>query len=696
MSSRPAELFPLFSGLETLDGVGPKTAKLFENLNITVPRDVLLTLPVSGVDRRIYETVQGLAYPNIVTVKASVGRHYPARSKGRPYRVELDDGTVTFYAVFFHAREDYIKKLLPTGSLRVISGKADMFDGVVQITHPDFVVPEAEAASIPELEPVYPLTHGVTQKTVAKAVASVMGMMPALAEWIDPSLLKAEEWPDWASALRQAHGPQQLSDLSPENPARRRLAYDELLAHQLTLALARNARAEGAGIASVGSEDLTGKVLGTLPYSLTGAQGRAIAEIRSDLALPVRMNRLLQGDVGAGKTLVALMAMLIVVEAGGQAVLMAPTEVLARQHMASLQAMLGPIGVEIELLTGRDGGKLREGKLDRLADGTIKILIGTHAVFQKDIVFNDLRLAVIDEQHRFGVRERMALGNKGAAVDVLVMTATPIPRSLSLAQYGDMDVSILDEKPPGRQPITTALVANTRLEEVLQRLGQAIEADQQVYWVCPLVEDSETLTLTAAEDRFARLRARFGEGVVGLVHGQMPPAQKDQAMADFVDGRSRILVATTVIEVGVDVPNATIMVIEGAENFGLAQLHQLRGRVGRGSQKSSCLLMFQPPLSKNAEKRLSLMRETEDGFRISEVDLEMRGAGDVIGVAQSGLPRFRIADLERQAGLMAIAQTDARALLMQDPTLKSPRGQAARRLLWLMGKDESIRLIRVG
>lgn len=696
MAGRPSDLFGLFAGLESLDGIGPKTAKLLANINIQVPRDLLLTLPVSGISRARSASVQGPVLPQVVTVAATVVGHQPPRTRSRPYRVEMEDRQTTFFLVFFHARADYLERILPVGAVRIVSGKAELFDGLIQITHPDHIVPEAEADSIPVLEPVYPLTHGVTQKTMAKAALAALRLMPEMAEWIDPGQMAKESWPSWAAALTTAHKPAALDELSAEAPARRRLAYDELFAHQLTLALARLARDSEAGIASIGTGNIRDKILKSLPYNPTGAQLRALSEIDADLAKPVRMNRLLQGDVGAGKTLVAVAAMATIVEAGGQAVLMAPTEVLARQHFASIRAMVAQSGLRVALLTGRDGGKARQEILADLVAGQIDILIGTHAVFQKDVFFQDLRLAVIDEQHRFGVRERLALGQKGAAVDVLVMTATPIPRSLSLAQYGDMDVSVLDEKPPGRQPITTALVANTRMEEVLARLQQVIAQGQQVYWVCPLVEESETLTLTAAEDRFKHLRARFGDAVVGLVHGQMPPAAKDSAMADFVAGRSRILVATTVIEVGVDVPNATIMVIEGAENFGLAQLHQLRGRVGRGAQKSSCLLMFQAPLGKTAQQRLSLMRETEDGFRISEVDLEMRGAGDVIGVAQSGLPRFRIADLERQAGLMAVAQSDARALLALDPGLTTPRGMAARRLLWVMGKDESIRLIRVG
>ena len=421
-----------------------------------------------------------------------------------------------------------------------------------------------------------------------------------------------------------------------------------------------------------------------------------MAEIAGDMASDRRMSRLLQGDVGAGKTLVAFLALLIAVEAGGQGVMMAPTEILARQHLESLRPLAESAGVVLELLTGRDKGAERARKLAALASGQIGILVGTHAVFQKDVGFHDLRLAIVDEQHRFGVAQRMELGAKGGAADVLVMTATPIPRSLSLAQYGDMDVSVLDEKPAGRKPVKTALISSGRYDEVVGHLREAVAEGRQAYWVCPLVEESEVVDLTAAEDRFGALRATLGEGVVGLVHGQMPPAEKDAAMADFVAGRSKVLVATTVIEVGVNVPNASIMVIERAETFGLAQLHQLRGRVGRGAAESTCLLMYQPPLGETAERRLQILRETEDGFRIAEEDLAMRGAGDLIGTAQSGLPKFRIADLERQSALMAVAQSDARKLLADDPVLETPRGKAARVLLWLMEQDRAIRLISVG
>ncbi|WP_439122222.1 ATP-dependent DNA helicase RecG [Marivita sp.] len=696
MSGRPEILFPLFSALSGLKGVGPKTAETLGQMGIEVPRDLLYTLPHSVVDRRLRDTVNGTDLPATLTVEVDIGAHRPPRNKGGAYRVQVEDAKTAFQIVFFHARGDYVAKILPFGARRIVSGKVEFFDGMAQMVHPDHVLLPDEAGTLPEFEPVYPLTAGITQKTMFKAATDALTRAPDLEEWVDARLIEREDWPSWNTAMRAAHAPDGMGALSLDSPARRRLAYDELMAHQLTLALARAQKRAKPGIASSGNGKLRHKVMTALPYRPTGAQMRAIDEITDDLASPHRMNRLLQGDVGSGKTLVAFMALLTAVEAGGQGVMMAPTEILARQHLEGLQPLAEDAGVVLELLTGRDKGAERKAKLAALQRGDIQILVGTHAVFQKDVEFSDLRLAIIDEQHRFGVRQRLELGRKGMAVDVLVMTATPIPRSLALAQYGDMDVSVLDEKPPGRTPVKTALLSNEQMDGVIERLRQAVAEGRQAYWVCPLVDESELSDLTAAEERFKRLRATLGEGVVGLVHGQMPPAEKDAAMARFVSGQTGVLVATTVIEVGVNVPNASIMVIERAETFGLAQLHQLRGRVGRGAAASTCLLLYQPPLSETGLKRLTTLRETEDGFRISEVDLEMRGAGDVLGTAQSGLPRFQIADLERQASLMALAQDDARKLLLDDPTLTSDRGQAARALLYLMKQDQAIQLISVG
>ncbi|MEM6467896.1 MAG: ATP-dependent DNA helicase RecG, partial [Pseudomonadota bacterium] len=503
----------------------------------------------------------GVAFPSTVTVRATVGQHHPPRTKSRPYRIHAHDGHSHFHIVYFHANGDWLARVLPEGAVRIVSGKVELFDSIAQMVHPDHVLREEEAQSLPPFEATYPLTAGLTQKTITKSLEDALLRVPDVPEWIDPTLLATTNWPGWKAAVETAHRPQSVNDLAADAPARQRLAYDELLAHQLTLALARAQQKRLKGRETRGDGRLTQPVLKALPFAPTGAQTRAIAEIAQDMASGARMNRLLQGDVGSGKTLVALMALLTAVEAGGQAALMAPTEILARQHMESLAPLVAPLGVTIDLVTGRDTQSERRAKREALQSGALQIALGTHALFQKGVEFADLRLAVVDEQHRFGVRQRMDLGAKGEAVDVLVMTATPIPRSLALSQYGDMDVSVLDEKPPGRKPVETVLVSSGRLDQVVDRLRSAIAEGRQAYWVCPLVEESEVMEMTAAEDRYRALRVALGEEVVSLVHGQMPPAQKDEAMADFVAGRARVLVATTVIEVGVNVPNASIMVI---------------------------------------------------------------------------------------------------------------------------------------
>lgn len=693
---RPEVLWPLFAGLETLAGIGPRLATMMEGAGIGKPRDLLFTLPHSLIDRRPVRTIRDVEPPAIVTVEVTVGAHQQPRSRSAPVRITVTDAETTFQLVYFHARGDHLRRLLPTGARRLVSGKLELFDGIAQIVHPDHVTAVEGGEVIPRHEAVYPLAARLTQRVMARAAEDALSRAPDLAEWIDTALVAREGWPGWREALIAAHHPQGPADIAPAAPARQRLAYDEFFAHQLTLALARGRARRGKGLVTRGDGELRARVLASLPFTPTDAQLRAISGIEADMSAPRRMNRLLQGDVGSGKTLVAFLALLIAVEAGGQGAMMAPTELLARQHHDSLLPLAAAAGVRLGILTGRDKGVEREAKLAALARGKTQILVGTHSLFQREVAFRDLRLAIIDEQHRFGVEQRMELAAKGRGADMLVMTATPIPRSLALAQYGDMDVSLLDEKPPGRQPVTTALVSAERIDEVVAHLRRAVAEGQQAYWVCPLVDESAQVNRTAAEERHRHLAAALGEDVVGLVHGQLPGALRDRAMADFIAGQSRVLVATTVIEVGVNVPAATIMVIEGAEGFGLAQLHQLRGRVGRGTARSTCVLLYTPPLSDPGRRRLEILRQTEDGFRIAEEDLAMRGAGDVIGTAQSGLPRFRIADLERQAALMALAQSDARALLTVDPELKGGRGQAARLLLWLMEQDRAIRLIGVG
>lgn len=695
IKGRPPVLFPLFAQVETLKGVGPRSAAVLAQMGITRPRDLIMTLPTGGVSRRKVDRVADLRPPENAIVTVEIRRHAPPSARGRPWRVYCGDDSGDMQLVFFHPRRDWLEGQLPVGQRRVITGKVELFDGTAQIVHPDHIQPE-DVAPPEGFEPVYPLTAGLTAKQMAKAVRLGLERAPDLPEWVDAGVLAERGWPSWRDALVAAHGPQSVSDLSATAPARARLAYDELLAHQMTLAIARRVSRRKAGQVSKGDGHLRGRMLASLPWPLTGAQRRVADEIAADMAAPMRMNRLVQGDVGAGKTVVAMMALLTAVEAGGQGVLMAPTEILARQHARALAPLAKAAGVRLAVLTGRDKPDIRKQLLADLSAGLVDILIGTHAVFQDQVQFADLRLAVIDEQHRFGVAQRMALAAKGALpVDLLVMTATPIPRSLAMTHYGDLDVSVIDEKPPGRQPVTTVSLPDTRLPDVIARLKAALEGGARAYWVCPLVEESERVDLTAAEERAKELRRHFGE-TVRLVHGQMPPDDRDSAMADFTSGAARILVATTVIEVGVDVPEATIMVIERAESFGLAQLHQLRGRVGRGSGASTCVLMYRAPLGESGQRRLAIMRETEDGFRIAEEDLAIRGAGDVIGTAQSGLPRFQIADLEHQAGLMALAQRDARAFLERDSDMKSERGQSVRVLLWLMEQDKAIRLLKSG
>ncbi|MDO5703479.1 MAG: ATP-dependent DNA helicase RecG, partial [Paracoccus sp. (in: a-proteobacteria)] len=564
---RPPALFPLFASAETLPGIGPKAAQALAQMGVERPRDLLLTLPSGGVQRRRLSRLADARPPEMVTVVVTVTRHAPPTARGRPFRVMCSDGAADLTLVFFHARADWIIAQLPIGARRTVSGKIELFDGMAQMVHPDHMQPDTDPPPA-DFEPVYPLSAGLTQKLMARAAAAALDRAPDPPEWIDPQVIAAQRWPGWREALTAAHAPVSVADLSPAAPARARLAYDELLAHQMTLALVRRDKRRGKGRASAGEGRLRQRVTDSLPWPMTGAQIRAVAEIAADMASDSRMNRLLQGDVGAGKTLVALLAALVAVESGGQAVLMAPTEILARQHARALEPLARAAGVRLAALTGRDKGEARAAILSDLAEGRIGILVGTHAVIQPDVEFHDLRLAIIDEQHRFGVAQRLELSAKGAAPpDMLVMTATPIPRSLALSQYGDLDLSVLDEKPAGRQPITTVMISDQRLDQVTARLRAALDSGARAYWVCPLVEESETTDLTAAEARFQALRAQFGD-TVRLVHGQMPVEARDAAMADFTSGRARLLVATTVIEVGVDVPEATIMVIERAESFG--------------------------------------------------------------------------------------------------------------------------------
>ena len=699
---RPPLLDPLFASLTALPGIGPKLEKLFRRLFGEPDKparviDLLLHMPSGAVDRRARPLLRDVVPGTVVTVVVTVDRHRPSPpNRPRvPYRIETCDESGTLTLTYFNARRDYLEKLLPVGERRYVSGTATLYDGMLQMTHPDRVVSEADLDKLPLIEPVYPLTEGLGINQVRKALDGALTKLPTLPEWQDADWLKRNKFPGFADALNRLHRPADLGDLVPDSPAWSRLAYDELLAGQLALALVRAWQRRQPGRGSSGEGLLRAKVIAALPYSLTPSQVKAVADIVTDLALPHRMVRLLQGDVGSGKTVVALLAAATVIEAGRQAALMAPTEILARQHFATIAPLAEQAGLRVAILTGRDRGRERSETVERLALGEIDLVVGTHALFQDEIAFRDLALAIVDEQHRFGVHQRLALARKGDAVDMLVLTATPIPRTLALTYFGDMEISELREKPAGRKPIDTRTIALSRLDEVVEAVGRALEDGQRVYWVCPLVGESEASDLAAAEQRFAELKQHCGERV-DLVHGRMKGADKDRAMDRFASGESRLLVATTVIEVGVDVPAATVMVIEHAERFGLAQLHQLRGRVGRGRERSTCLLLYRAPLGETAKARLAIMRETEDGFRIAEEDLRLRGEGDMLGTRQSGDPGFRIAQLQIHGKLIQAARDDAALTLSRDPNLATPRGKALRNLLYLFERDEAIRLLRAG
>lgn len=698
---RPSLLDPFFAAITTLPGVGPKVEKLFRHLlgRDDVPRviDLLFHLPTGTVDRRSRPKLREVVPGSVATVEVTVDRHRPSPpNRPRvPYLIYASDETGDLVITYFHAKADYLEKLFPVGETRYVSGTTALYDGMLQMVHPDRVVDEKGLAALPMVEPVYPLTEGLGINQVRKVADAAAGKIPALPEWQDPAWLRYNHLPPFGDALLSLHRPTDPSDIAPQGPAWSRLAYDELLASQIALTLVRAHLRRQSGRGSAGDGRVRKRIISALPYSLTLSQHKAIDAIVSDLGKPERMLRMLQGDVGSGKTVVALMAAAAVIESGRQAALMAPTEILARQHLKTIAPLAQAADLHIAILTGRERGKDRAEILTRLENGNIDLLIGTHALFQDEVTFKDLALAVVDEQHRFGVHQRLALTRKGEAVDILVMTATPIPRTLVLTYFGDMDVSELREKPAGRQPIDTRTVPLSRLDEVTDAVGRAMEDGERVYWVCPLVEESEISDLAAAEERFVMLKARFGARV-GLVHGRMKGAEKDAAMAQFSGGETQLLVATTVIEVGVDVPEATVMVIEHAERFGLAQLHQLRGRVGRGEGRSTCLLLYRSPLGETAKARLAIMRETEDGFRIAEEDLKLRGEGDVLGTRQSGMPGFRVARLDVHGALLPAARDDANLLFSRDPTLKSERGEAIRHLLYLFERDEAVRLIRAG
>lgn len=703
MAMRPNLLDPLFVPVTSFSGIGEKTAALIaraigrDPAEDTRAVDLIVLPPSRLIDRRNQPGVAFAPEHAIVTLKLVVDRHQPAPSGKRnvPYRVLAHDDTGDIALTFFHARQNWLERALPVGETVLVSGKVDWFNGKASMVHPDRMALEKDAAAFPLVEPVYPLTAGLSPKHLRRAIESALETLPVLPEWQDLAFLRKNGFTDFDTAVRALHAPRDEHDMEANAPARRRLAYDELLAGQLSLALVRQRIRKLQGRPVRGDGTIRKNILQALPFELTASQKASISDITTDMQSPDRMLRLLQGDVGSGKTAVALFAMAACAEVGGQSVLMAPTEILAQQHYATIEPLARKAGLHVDLLTGRSKGKQRREILERILNGDAKLIVGTHALFQESVAYDDLLLAVVDEQHRFGVHQRLRLTAKGTAPHMLVMTATPIPRTLVLSAFGDMDVSRLTEKPAGRRPIKTVTIDDERIGDVVARLRGAVSDGRKAYWICPLVEDSEVSDLMSAEQRHGSLAREFGD-LVDVVHGRMNSDEKDRAMDDFKSGKTRVLVATTVVEVGVDVPDASIMVIEHAERFGLAQLHQLRGRVGRGSQASSCILLYKSPLSETARSRLAIMRESEDGFRIAEEDLKLRGEGELLGTRQSGVPGFQLVDLEAHRDLLETARDDARYVLETDADLSSERGHALRLLLYIWRRDEAIRLLRAG
>lgn len=695
---RPTEIFGLFAATTVLPGVGPKLATTLEKRIGTHVIDVLRHLPVGMIDRRDRPSLADVIDGSIATFEILVLKHdKPPPGMRRPWRVICENESGQLDLIFFHARDDYVSRMLPAGERRIVSGRVELRQGRPQMAHPDHIVRPDAPDEMPLIEPVYPLTAGLSPKALRRAIQGALQRIPRLREWIPADIISERGWPDFATAMDKIHYPQSTEDLLPDAPARARLAYDELLANQLALTLVRRAASDSMpGRAFIGDGQLTTALVNALPFSLTEAQRRAIGEVSQDQTSDKRMLRMLQGDVGSGKTVVALHAMLHVLEAGAQAALLAPTEVLARQHHRTINSILAPLGLEARLLLGqgRSSSAERRAIIDGLADGSVTLVVGTHALLSENVSFADLGLAVVDEQHRFGVRQRILLGQKGNGVDVIVMTATPIPRSLSMTAYGDLDHSRIDEKPAGRLPIDTRILPLDRLGDVVTRLNSAIAAGRRAYWICPLVEESEKMDVAAAEERAAALNRALPDVTVALAHGKMKAAERDEAMNRFRDGSAQLLVATTVVEVGVDVPEASVIIIEHAERFGLAQLHQLRGRVGRGLDASSCLMLFAPPLSDLAEQRLDVMCNTNDGFAIAERDLELRGPGEFLGQRQSGMPEFALADLGAHRDLLALARDQAVQMVDKDGV---PRDRdLADLLLSLFERDSAVRFLAAG
>lgn len=695
MHMRPSILNPLFTPIDTINGIGSRLRVLIKNLCGEKVCDLLWHLPSGFIDRRCKIPLRAVQNGQLWTGKVKVVEHIPPQTRKQPYRIVTEDNTEQLILIFFKTFGDNLAKQLPVGSEKIISGKIETFNRTLQMAHPDYIVGSDVPERMPLIETVYPLTAGISNKMLNKYISQALQNLPDLPEWLDERMIKKEKFLSFKQSLWQAHHPQSYADLEPLSCYRRRLAYDELLANQLSLAIVRNRLKKQKGKSLSGNGILKQKLLNILPFELTSAQKRVIYEIENDMQSQYRMLRLLQGDVGSGKTIVALITMLKAVESGYQAAIMAPTEILAQQHYESISGFCNSIGVKVGLLTGSVKGKVRKTLLEDLANGNINILIGTHALFTEDVTFKNLAYVIVDEQHRFGVKQRLSLSNKGNLCDVLVMTATPIPRTLVLTQYGDMEYSKIDELPSGRKPVVTTVMPISKINEVVKALSRHLQDGTQAYWVCPLVEESEKIDLAAATERFESLQKVFGSEV-GLIHGKMKESEKSVVMEQFKNGELKLLVSTTVIEVGVNVPSATVMIVEQAERFGLAQLHQLRGRIKRGNQSSACILMYGYPLSETSRIRLNTMKQTEDGFVIAEEDLKLRGGGEILGTKQSGFNNFKLADLNVHRDLLYTAYKDASLIVETDSELQTTRGKNLRTLLYLFEQDEAIKTYLAG
>ena len=692
---RPEILFKLFSPHTILSGIGPRTRLLTEKLTGPNIINLLWLLPQNIVRRPFYEEIKSAPKGEVVTLKAKILSHTAPYNRRQPYSVTCIVSGVNLNLIFFNGKKDYLRSILPIDEIRIVSGKLEFFREKYQITHPDYIVKEDAIDTICDVEPIYPLTSNLSNKVLRRYVDEALKLAPDLPEWLDESVLISKGWNGWKETLAEVHSPKKETDLISDSTARRRLAYDELLANQLALGLIRNQQKKRSGKVIKPDQKLRQLTLEHLPYELTKGQTDVIETIDKDLASEDKMLRLLQGDVGSGKTIVAFLTLLSAIEAGFQGALMAPTEILARQHYETLEPLAKKVGVTIDILTGKDAKSQRLAILENLENGSTNLLVGTHALFQGDVRFNNLGYAVIDEQHKFGVNQRLALGDKGAGSNILIMTATPIPRTLTMIAYGDLEISNLTSKLPGRIPIITKAISSKRIEEVIEAISRAVTQGARAYWICPLIEDNQANELVATEERFKYLQDVFKERV-GLVHGRMKTSKKDIIMNRFRDGDIDILVSTTVVEVGVDVPEASIIVIEHAERFGLSQLHQLRGRVGRGKTSSTCLLLYQPPLSETARIRLQTIRDSDDGFMIAEQDLKLRGSGELLGTRQSGLPEMKIANLAVHFDLLELAKKDADYVLNSDPLLNSERGTALRTLLYLFERDTAVQYLNSG